>query len=150
MSDLEQRLREAMDGVTPGPWVAEQSMSRKYLDAVLFQYQSGIKGTVALIGKEAAQVGASELDEQNANSAYIALCSPNNISALLDTIASLRSKLEEAEGALKAAREFIADEFNDDAYEEFGEWLPPEARAVHKQLCEAEATLASLREADHA
>ena len=67
-----------------------------------------------------------------------------------DEIASLRSKMEEAEGALKAAREFIADEFNDDAYEEFGEWLPPEARAVHKQLCEAEATLASLREADHA
>ncbi len=67
-----------------------------------------------------------------------------------DEIASLRSTLEEAEGALKAAREFIADEFNDDAYEEFGEWLSPEARAVHKQLCEAEATLASLREADHA
>jgi hypothetical protein len=31
---------------------------------------------------------------------YIALCSPDNIGALLDTIASLRSKLEEAEGAL--------------------------------------------------
>ena len=149
-TDIEQRLREAMDGVTPGPWAVEQSMSRKYLDAVLFQYQSGMKGTVALIGKETAQVGASELDEQNANSAYIALCSPDNIGALLDTIASLRSKLEEAEGALKAAREFIADEFNDDRYEESGEWLSPEARTVHKQLCEAEVALSALREADHA
>ena len=64
--------------------------------------------------------------------------------------ASLRSKLEEAEGALKAAREFIADEFNDDRYEEFGEWLSPEARDVHKQLCEAEVALSALREADHA
>lgn len=64
--------------------------------------------------------------------------------------ASLRSKLEEAEGALKAAREFIADEFNDDRYEESGEWLPPEARDVHKQLCEAEVALSALREADHA
>ncbi len=64
--------------------------------------------------------------------------------------ASLRSRLEEAEGALKAAREFIADEFNDDRYEESGEWLSPEARDVHKQLCEAEVALSALREADHA
>lgn len=160
MSDLEQRLREAMDGVTPGPWVAEQSMSRKYLDAVLFQYQSGIKGTVALIGKEAAQVGASELDEQNANSAYIALCSPNNISALLDTIASLRSKLEEAEGAQPKNIEKTADQLAASLGVLLRDWLtgpkPLEGDGlehviklrIHRLL--TEAALASLREADHA
>jgi len=130
--DIETKLREALDGVTPGSWVAEQSTSRKYLDAVLFQYQSGMKGTVALIGKEAAQVGASELDEQNANSAYIALCSPNNISALLDTIASLRSKLEEAEGALTLLLKMHEAHHNN---------------PIHAA---ARRTLASLREADHA
>lgn len=147
MSDIEQRLREAMHGVTPGPWVAEQSMSRKYLDAVLFQYQSGMKGTVALIGKEAAQVGASELDEQNANSAYIALCSPDNIGALLDTIASLRSKLEEAEGALEKCQRVLAMMTD-------GKMSKPSVVSAFAQCVEAEIaarrTLASLREADHA
>ena len=154
-TDIEQRLREAMDGVTPGPWAVEQSMSRKYLDAVLFQYQSGMKGTVALIGKETAQVGASELDEQNANSAYIALCSPDNIGALLDTIASLRSKLEEAERALEPFA-LVAEYDIGDSESDEDIFRPMDGRNSIAGLVRvghlraARRTLASLREADHA
>lgn len=105
---LKEQLREAMDGVTPGPWEAEQSNSRKYLDAVIFRYRSGAKGTVALVGKDYAEVGASELDEQNANSAFIALCHPENIAALLDQLDATEGRLREAEEVIRE----IADPFS--------------------------------------
>ena len=158
MSDIEQRLREAMDGVTPGPWgwvIHDHSMASL---GVLPDPGLGDPLVMCVSPCGSCQERANPKEWEwgrchtpsETDAAYIALCYPDNISALLDTIASLRSRLEEVEGALKAAREFIADEFNDYRYEEFGEWLSPEARDVHRQLCEAEVALASLREADHA
>ncbi len=130
MSDIEQRLREDVARA----WAS--------IDGKVEQFDLE-KNNPNLAYDDPSYVGSYEGYLTEADE----LLKRSGVGAL---VASLRSKLEEAEGALKAAREFIADEFNDDAYEEFGEWLPPEARAVHKQLCEAEATLASLREADHA
>lgn len=89
--------REKMEGVTPGPWTANQSTSRKYLDSVDFSYQSGAVGSVAL-------VGASELEEQNANSAWIAHCSPDNIEKLLALITAQSARIGELEGALESER----------------------------------------------
>jgi len=164
MSDIEQRLREAEDGVTPGPWVAKQTVINGneyggwWLEGIDLDPEDATRPErlILISGSGGARSYTTRIidrqihDDNEANMKWFALCYPDNISALLDTIASLRSKLEEAEGALKAAREFIADEFNDDRYEESGEWLSPEARDVHKQLCEAEVALSALREADHA
>lgn len=124
MSEIEQRLR----GENPEHCVVTDRLRANIGMPDTFQFDRD---------------DAVELDE-------LVLEAADEIARLEADNASLRSKLEEAEGALKAAREFIADEFNDDRYEESGEWLPPEARDVHKQLCEAEVALASLREADHA
>lgn len=124
MSDIEQRLR----GENPEKHTVVDRLRLYAAMPETFVFDSG---------------DAVELDE-------LALEAAGELARLEADNASLRSKMEEAEGALKAAREFIADEFNDDPYEESGEWLSPEARDVHKQLCEAEVALASLREADHA
>jgi hypothetical protein len=90
MSDIEQRLREAMDGVTPGPWKLHGTLS---IDCEIGARKNP---AIATCVPNFVQDGSVY-----ANAAYIALCSPDNIGALLDTIASLRSKLEEAEGALE-------------------------------------------------
>ena len=169
--DIETKLREALDGVTPGPWVAKQTVIHKneyggwWLEGIDLDPEDATRPErlILISGSGGARSYTTRIidrqihDDNEANMKWFALCSPDNIGTLLAeraadraTIASLRSKLEEAEGALKAAREFIADEFNDDRYEESGEWLSPEARDVHKQLCEAEVALSALREADHA
>lgn len=146
MSDIEQRLREAMDGVTPGPWDIRENTG---LDEMWCDWHD--VGPKSLTGGEA-----------DADSRYIALCSPDNIGALLDTIASLRSKLEEAEGALLSAAgtleglSYIHDSSPSDAMAdmpavEYARHMLYEARQIARSArSEARRTLASLREADHA
>jgi len=111
MSDIEQRLREAMDGVTPGPWYQTGEPWFSSGDGVL---AGSPDGNIAYLIADCDNFalprdeydGPFQLGDQDRDAAYIALCSPDNIGALLDeraadraTIASLRSKLEEAEGA---------------------------------------------------
>jgi hypothetical protein len=82
MSDIETKLREALDGVTPGPWVAEMGGKGGW-----------IKGAT---GEWCAMSCGDSHDSANANARYIALCSPDNIGALLDTIADLRKQVSDA------------------------------------------------------
>lgn len=53
----------------------------KYCSVVEFEYGSGARGTVGLVGTDGVTVGASYLDEQNANARLIA-ASPDLLAAL--------------------------------------------------------------------
>lgn len=108
MSDIEQRLREAMDGVTPGPWGAEQQGPSRTVMTVGRYYVAGPSDVVSPHDGvcEPDRYNDRTFEEDAANMRYIALCSPDNMGTLLDTIASLRSKLEEAEGALERSDYF--------------------------------------------
>lgn len=156
MSDIEQRLREAMDDVTPGPWKLHGTLS---IDCEIGARKNP---AIAICMPNFVQDGSVY-----ANAAYIALCSPDNIGALLDeraadraTIASLRSKLEEAEGARPKNIEKTADQLAVSLGFLIRDWLtgpkPLEGDKLEyiikmriRRLL-TEAALASLREADHA
>ena len=56
---------------TPGPWFAVEAESMKYCSVVEFEYGSGARGTVGLVGSDGVTIGASSLDEQNANARAI-------------------------------------------------------------------------------
>jgi hypothetical protein len=115
MSDIEQRLREAMDGVTPGPWVAKQTVINGneyggwWLEGMDLDPEDATRPErlILISGSGGARSYTTRIidrqihDDNEANMKWFALCSPDNIGALLDTLASLRSKLEEAEGALE-------------------------------------------------
>lgn len=161
MSDIEQRLREAMDGVTPGPWVAKQTVihGNEYggwwlegvdpnpEDAKYPERLVQISGSGGARSYTTRIIDRQIHDDNEANMKWFALCSPDNIGALLDTIASLRSKLEEAEGALtEAAAKCEAWAAESRA----GGWSTHQVDANHKLADRLGRTLASLREADHA
>ncbi|KEZ00320.1 hypothetical protein AI27_06535 [Sphingomonas sp. BHC-A] len=57
---------------TPGPWFAVEAESMKYCSVVEFEYGSGARGTVGLIGTDGVTVGASDLERQNADARLIA------------------------------------------------------------------------------
>ncbi len=120
MSDIEQRLREAEDGVTPGPWVAKQTVINGneyggwWLEGIDLDPEDATRPErlILISGSGGARFYTTRIidrqihDDNEANMKWFALCSPDNIGALLAeraadraTIASLRSKLEEAEGA---------------------------------------------------
>lgn len=155
MSDIEQRLREAMDGVTPGPWgwvIHDHSMASL---GVLPDPGLGDPLVMCVSPCGSCQERANPKEWEwgrchtpsETDAAYIALCSPDNIGTLLDTIASLRSKLEEAEGALEKCQRVLAMMTD-------GKMSKPSVVSAFAQCVEAEIaarrTLASLREADHA
>lgn len=93
-TEIEQRLREAMDGVTPGKWKAVVWKHSGGSDTVCIK-DSRDREIIAWPGFDGVPCTKAEI---RANARFIA-AARNNIGALLDTIVSLRSKLEEAEGA---------------------------------------------------
>lgn len=168
MSDIEQRLRDAMDGVTPGPWgwvIHDHSMASL---GVLPDPGLGDPLVMCVSPCGSCQERADPKEWEwgrchtpsETDAAYIALCSPDNIGALLDTIASLRSKLEEAEGARPKNIEKTADRLAVSLGFLIRDWLtgpkPLEGDKLEyiikmriRRLL-TEAAIASLREADHA
>lgn len=76
--DIE-RLRDLARRATPGPWHADPSPDRHHLDAVNAEYQNGAPDTICLVGR-------SSLDQQNADSEYMAAAHPAVILALLDRL----------------------------------------------------------------
>lgn len=146
MSDIEQRLREAMDGVTPGPWEPVSLSGYGSPFSIRMAYSSDNPNAPS------THYGVQSVRRRE-DAAYIALCSPDNIGALLDTIASLRSKLEEAEGArdrLMRAAYLAGFQTSSEGY---NAEYPFEGENIEddKRWCEGrDLALASLREADHA
>ncbi len=147
MSDIEQRLREAMDGVTPGPWELVSLSGYGSPFSIRMAYTSSSPNAPK------THYGVQSV-RTRADAVYIALCSPDNIGALLDTIASLRSKLEEAEGALEPFATLLAALAHTPDSTEVA--ALPSAKVDQLlslkvgDLRRARRTLASLREADHA
>lgn len=87
-------LREAASKATPGPWEADHSPDRFHTDVVYGRYQSGTPDHIAI-------VGGSELEQQNADAAYIALLSPDRIAALLSRLEELEAELNDMRLATK-------------------------------------------------
>ncbi len=88
--DLEKELRDGLEGVTPGPWRANEGI--EYPRGQQYYYITD---------------GCSNLadDVDMADAAHIARCSPENIAALLDRIEAIRAENER----LRKALERIAD-----------------------------------------
>ena len=92
---LEERLRAGLEGVTPGPWrldVPDRGYCMNYVatDATGFERDpNGYRRDII--------ADCDDCQRGEANAAHIANCSPENIAALLDANASLRSKVEELE-----------------------------------------------------
>ena len=175
MSDIEQRLREAEDGVTPGPWVAKQTVINGneyggwWLEGIDLDPEDATRPErlILISGSGGARPYTTRIidrqihDDNEANMKWFALCSPDNIGALLAeraadraTIASLRSKLEEAEGALEPFATLLAALAHTPDSTEVA--ALPSAKVDQLlslkvgDLRRARRTLASLREADHA
>ncbi len=91
---------------TPAPWFAVEAESMKYCSVVEFEYGSGARGTVGLVGTDGATVGASNLDEQNANARLIA-AAPEMLDALRNFTAgrdiTYLAALEAARDAIEKA-----------------------------------------------
>lgn len=152
MSDIEQRLREAMDGVTPGPWehdggdIFTVSQECCNLPRVLCDADPAT-GEPIPYGEECC--GSPNIEQcliantSQSNAAYIALCSPDNIGALLDTIAALRKQVSDAVGALEKCQSVLAMLTSGDGAS------GPGIASAYAQCVEAElsarSTLASLK-----
>jgi len=101
--NIETKLREALDGVTPGPWYSGKMYG--WGDICITPRPTseyGPQGTIGGAPVFKAIDGAAHWENKypaEKNAAYIALCSPDNIGALLDTIATLRKQVSDAVGA---------------------------------------------------
>lgn len=127
------RLRDGLSGVTPGPWTAAQpvnGMCDMKVYAPAPDTKSG-KRVVALVNAT----------KQDADAAFIALCSPDNIRALLDHIAAQDAALSTLAGERDEAWDIIEKERGTVAM------LSADAGAWHRRATTAEAQVVALREA---
>lgn len=113
-SDLVERLRKAMDGVTPGPWVAKQTVIHGneyggwWLEGIDLEPEDATRPErlVLISGSGGARSYTTRIidrqihDDNEANMKWFALCSPDNIGALLDENAAQAARIAELEGAL--------------------------------------------------
>jgi hypothetical protein len=105
-------LRAGLDGVTPGPWHAVQMATNKPDIDRPFVVGPGevVVGTDGIC--EPARSNDRSFPEDAANMRHISRCSPDNIRALLDRIASLEAALApfaKAESCYSRDKSFIAD-----------------------------------------
>lgn len=117
-SDLVERLRNAMDGVTPGPWehdggdIFTVSQECCNLPRVLCDTDP-TTGESIPYGEECC--GSPNIEQgliantSQTNAAYIALCSPDNIGALLDENAAQAARIAEQDGELAGQREALEE-----------------------------------------
>ncbi|RTM07458.1 MAG: hypothetical protein EKK31_11910 [Hyphomicrobiales bacterium] len=92
LTEIEQQLREKMDGVTPGPWrmhVPDRGYCSNLVltDAPDFAPDEKYRWRHLIADFDDCQRG-------EVNAAFIALCSPENIRALLDELSRLREALK--------------------------------------------------------
>ncbi|MGN6768869.1 MAG: ead/Ea22-like family protein [Rhizobiaceae bacterium] len=123
-TDLQARLREAMEGVTPGKW-------EKFPTDRIAQSEGRRYGVQSLKGPIVADCGEPGNTFSRANASYIALCSPDNIGSLLDHIDALSARNQELEGALERAsitvKRYRRAGLGDDVF--------------HSDLCEADKAI---------
>lgn len=92
--ELIERLRAGLDGVTPGPWEIDDLAERRVAS---FPVRAHGKSIAAVWARaRGGAVTAATIFEGKRNAAHIALCSPDNICALLDRIASLEAERDDA------------------------------------------------------
>lgn len=103
--DLEQRLREATEKATPGPWSLLPQNGAGPM--VVHEFESGnqMRPTGYRLIAHMLQRGNS-LEQDRANASLISLASPTNILALLDALSTSRARVD----ALEKALEPFADE----------------------------------------
>lgn len=97
---LEARLRDAMEGVTPGPWKMQLIPSR----ASAARYNVVGPSEIVLPHDgicEPDRLNDRSFAEDEANMRFIALCSPDNIAALLDALASQDATIRQMREALE-------------------------------------------------
>jgi hypothetical protein len=82
--DIVERLKEAAEKATPGPWFEGD----KWVFVSPLDPENNASSALRNILRDVPE------DELQANCAYIALCSPDNIGALLDTISRLTADNE--------------------------------------------------------
>ena len=103
------RLRDGLSGVTPGPWNRCGGATPKYTAIHAPGHGYVVFGMAdATEDREHKSHGpfikAPGMDEQHKNAAHIALCSPDNIRALLDHIAAQEAALSTLAGERDEAR----------------------------------------------
>lgn len=106
-TELAAKLAAAMDGVTPGPWLRRPRRNDRMIFEVYPERESVMEfGVPAEIFEVTGHYGNDDevAAEAEANARYIALCSPDNISTLLDENKALREKLAATEKALHKIR----------------------------------------------
>lgn len=102
-TDLQARLREAMEGVTPGPWTWGMKYVSRHPDDGTMAYDQLFMTT----NGECAEEGS----RWERNAAYIALCSPDNIGSLLDRLDALSARIQDMrERAAFAAKNALENE----------------------------------------
>lgn len=111
--DLVARLREGLDGVTPGPWNRCGGATPKYTAIHAPGHGYVVFGMAdATEDREHKSHGpfikAPGMVEQHKNAAHIALCSPDNIRALLDHIAAQEAALSTLAGERDESRADLA------------------------------------------
>lgn len=90
LPELVKALRDGLEGVTPGPWVAQRDKRRMQPWSVV---GDGNKAAVA----EISQALRGDFAEPAANAAHIARCSPDNIRLLLDALDRMDAALRAVE-----------------------------------------------------
>lgn len=82
------RLRDLAEKATEGPWDFQPSPDRHHADAVYAFYMNREPDHIALVGR-------SELDQQNADSEYIAAANPAAILSLLYRMEEMERVLQQ-------------------------------------------------------
>ena len=133
-------LRAGLEGVTPGPWRVVQNLGREIVST---RWHPAFKSPLEVVAlDEALNLGAYVYIERE-DADHIARCSPDNIAALLDDLATARADaLEEAESKVEAKLRSIAAELTCWAYYE-GDG----AESVTDCLMRAEEALEEVRNA---
>lgn len=92
--------REAMEGVTPGPWQKDDCCQ----DTVLVETEHGYDEVARVCFVNRHDRRKENDAEERANRDWISRCSPSGISALIDALESTSRALSEKEAELAEAR----------------------------------------------
>lgn len=137
MADIAKELRAAMVGVTPGPWSLYEINK---IPAIFHVHgpSTVVVGTDGICQPD--RLNDRQFTEDEANMRYIAACSPDRITAVLDAIDAAHKRIATLEMALEP---FVqAAEDADEIY--------PDARDIWEHHVAMNITIGDLRAARNA